>query len=106
LLERQRVKVEDAERLWYINQCREKIRTARLSIAKMRGKLNQQREIRLEKRKRKEHLLHCLKFIENSNKKLADISIANKKLEILRHHIRETAIKENLNQFYSLEHYN
>ena len=31
-----------------------------------------------------------MKFIENSNKKLADISIANKKLEILRHHIRET----------------
>ncbi len=90
MLGRQKVKIQYAEHLWRVNQCREQIHTARLSITKMRNRVKQQREIRSEQEKRKEHLLHCLKFIEKSNKKLADISIENQKLEILRNHIKDT----------------
>ena len=89
MLGRQKVKIQYAEHLWRVNQCREQIHTARLSITKMRNRVKQQREIRSEQEKRKEHLLHCLKLIETNNQKLVDLSIENQKLEILRNHIRD-----------------
>ena len=44
----------------------------------------------MEKEKRKEHLLYCLKFIKITNEKLRDLSFKYNKLGILRGHIGNT----------------
>jgi len=63
---------------------------ARLSMAKMRDKIKEKKEVCMEKEKQKEHLLYCLKFIKTSNQKLADLSVEHNKLGILRGHIANT----------------
>jgi len=56
----------------------------------MRAKVKQQKEMRMEKEKRREHLLYCLKFIKITNEKLRDLSLKYNKLGILRGNIGNT----------------
>ena len=81
---------KNEECLKQIKRCRREIRMARLSMAKMRDKVKEKKEVCMEKEKQKEHLLYCLKFIKNSNQKLTDLSVEHNKLGILRGHIANT----------------
>ncbi len=72
-----------------IRQFREDIRMARFSMTEMRVKVEQQKEIRLEKEKQLELLSRGLVLIRINNQKLSDLSIEIKKLEFLRSFIRD-----------------
>ena len=62
---------------------------ARFSMTEMRVKVEQQKEIRLEKEKQLELLSRGLVLIRINNQKLSDLSIEIKKLEFLRSFIRD-----------------
>jgi len=63
-------------------------------MREMRVKIQQQKEIRFEKKKQKEILSHCLILIQINNQKLIDLSIDYKKLEMIRTRIKDTQTKK------------
>jgi len=82
-----------------ISQYKEEIRLARISMAEMRNKKKQKKEICPESKKQKEMLSNCLKLIRINNQKLTDLSNERRNLDNLRTHIKDTNSKRLQSEF-------